>query len=80
MKIDWPERLYTDDVPHIAWTLIFIGPLVLWPNEWTAFWAGQWFIPREFWDQLNGWPPSIGKWFDVVGFEIAALILFFLAR
>lgn len=64
-----------DQILHLAWTLVFILPLVLWPSPYTALWAGQWFWPRELVDQWHGWPLGRGKIRDIISFEIAALIL-----
>ena len=69
------KRLITDDIPHIIWTLAFILPVALMPNALTVWWACQFYLPRELYDQWHGWPLGRGKIYDLIGWQVAAVLV-----
>lgn len=68
-----------DNILHFLWSVAFIGPLAAFPNPVTAFWAGQWFWPRELVDQWAGWPLSSSKIKEIAVYEFAAMVLMVMA-
>lgn len=76
---NWIKTQTADHILHFLWTLLFIAPAVMWPNPVTAFWAGQWFWPRELVDQWAEWPLSSSKVQEIAVYEFAAMVLMVMA-
>ncbi len=69
------NRLFSDDIPHIIWLMVFILPIVLSPSILTVWWACHFWLPREFYDQWHGWPLGRGKVLDIIGWEFGAVCI-----